>query len=271
MSIKVTCESCSKQLKVRDEAAGKRVKCPECGGVIAIPEVEDVVDAEAEDDNPFTKGNLSSSGKAVSDDDSFDRKPCPACGERIVKSAAKCRYCGEIFDATLKRSSRSKRGKSSRFDDDDGPSYPTADLGKRFLGALTDGFASIIFVGPGLGMMFASGGPDEIDKGSPLAVAGILLMMLGGLALFIVQLFLLINRSQSIGKYFMNTQIFDYETDMPAGFTKTFLLRGLVNGLIGAIPCAGPIYSLLDPLFIFGEEHRCLHDQLAGTYVVDIS
>ena len=69
----------------------------------------------------------------------------------------------------------------------------------------------------------------------------------------------------------MKTQILDYETNEPAGFVKSFLLRMLVNRLIGGIPCVGPIYTIVDILFIFGEERRCLHDQLAGTYVVDIS
>lgn len=271
MSIRVSCEGCGKQLKVRDEAAGKRVKCPECGGVIAIPELGEVVDAEAADDNPFAGGNISSTGKTVANEDQHDRKPCPACGEMIVKAAAKCRYCGEVFDPTLKRQSRSKRRRSSGYDDDDAGSFPTADLGKRFLGAMSDGLASVFFIAPGFGLMLASGGPEEIDKGSPLAIGGILLIVLGALALLAVQLYLLINRSQSIGKYLMNTQIHDYETDTPASFTKTFLLRGVVNGLIGAIPCIGPIYNIVDILCIFGEEHRCLHDQLAGTYVVDIS
>ncbi|MCL4296805.1 MAG: hypothetical protein KJ077_13795 [Anaerolineae bacterium] len=27
--------------------------------------------------------------------------------------------------------------------------------------------------------------------------------------------------------------------------------------------------SLVDILFIFGQEHRCLHDQLAGTWVIN--
>ncbi len=271
MSIRVSCNGCGKELKVRDEAAGKRVKCPDCGGVIAIPEPDDVVDAEA-DDNPFAGGNISSVGSVVKDEGQFDRKPCPACGEMIVKAAAKCRYCGEVFDPTLKRQSRTRRRRSSGYDDDDDVgSFPTADLGKRFLGAMADGLASIVFIAPGFGLMLASGGPDEIDKGSPVAIAGIILIMLGALALVVVQLYLLIKRSQSIGKYVMNIQIFDYETDTPASFTKTFLLRGVVNSLIGGIPCVGPIYSLVDILCIFGEEHRCLHDQLAGTYVVDIS
>ncbi|MBC8116611.1 MAG: hypothetical protein H7062_19635 [Candidatus Saccharimonas sp.] len=60
MSIRASCDSCGKQLKVRDEAAGKRVKCPDCGSVVQIPEPDDVMDAEAADDNPFAGGDISS-------------------------------------------------------------------------------------------------------------------------------------------------------------------------------------------------------------------
>lgn len=50
-----------------------------------------------------------------------------------------------------------------------------------------------------------------------------------------------------------------------------FVLRSFVNGLIGAIPCIGSIYALVDIVFIFREDRRCLHDLLASTVVVDIA
>jgi len=37
MPISITCENCSKKLRVKDEIAGKKVKCPQCKGVIAVP------------------------------------------------------------------------------------------------------------------------------------------------------------------------------------------------------------------------------------------
>ena len=139
------------------------------------------------------------------------------------------------------------------------------------MGALADGFATIVFAGPGFVLFVAGGGEEGIDRESPLAFVGVGVIGLGFLALLAVQLYLVATRSQSIGKYFLKTQIHDCETNAPASFVKCFLLRGVVNSLLGAIPCIGGIYSLADILFIFGEEHRCLHDRIAGTYVVDIS
>ncbi|MBC7815372.1 MAG: hypothetical protein IAG10_00570 [Planctomycetaceae bacterium] len=121
MSIRISCDSCGKQLKVRDEAAGRRVKCPDCGSVVQIPEPDDVMDAEAADDNPFAGGDISSDGAE------YDRKPCPACGEMIVKTAAKCRYCGEIFDPALKKKAKAKSRRSSGGYADDGDDMSTGD------------------------------------------------------------------------------------------------------------------------------------------------
>lgn len=37
MPIEVYCDSCQKKLRVPDTAAGKRIKCPKCQGVISVP------------------------------------------------------------------------------------------------------------------------------------------------------------------------------------------------------------------------------------------
>lgn len=37
MSISVQCSGCGKSLKAKDELAGRRVKCPDCGQVVVVP------------------------------------------------------------------------------------------------------------------------------------------------------------------------------------------------------------------------------------------
>jgi predicted RNA-binding Zn-ribbon protein involved in translation (DUF1610 family) len=125
--IKVTCNSCGKSLKAKDSAAGKRVKCPQCGDPISIPDdVHDAVSAGGNDeyseyeddygdeygDNQYDLGDEVANAPAAT-----NRKPCPACGEMIVAGAVKCRFCGEIFDAALKKKAR--KAKSGGGDDDD--------------------------------------------------------------------------------------------------------------------------------------------------------
>jgi predicted RNA-binding Zn-ribbon protein involved in translation (DUF1610 family) len=109
MSISVDCQNCGKTLKAKDSAAGKTAKCPDCGEMIRIPELDLVLDAEedfgssqaAEDDLPLSTGG--------------DQKPCPMCGEMIASSAKKCRFCGEYLDETLKKK---KKKQSSSGDEE---------------------------------------------------------------------------------------------------------------------------------------------------------
>ena len=52
-------------------------------------------------------------------------------------------------------------------------------------------------------------------------------------------------------------------------FRQTLIgLRYLPFWVVGQVWVIGPILSLANPLFIFREDRRCLHDLLAGTKVV---
>tara|TARA_B100000029_G_scaffold504818_1_gene584347 strand:- start:1112 stop:1657 length:546 start_codon:yes stop_codon:yes gene_type:complete len=110
MTIEVSCSACGKVLRAKDSAAGKKAKCPDCGAVISIPEaVFDAVDADEfgsgfDDELDFAAVEQYSPA-ASSGGSGSKRRPCPACGEMIVSGAAKCRFCGEIFDRKLKQQS----------------------------------------------------------------------------------------------------------------------------------------------------------------------
>ncbi|HEY1065296.1 MAG TPA: RDD family protein [Pirellulales bacterium] len=85
----------------------------------------------------------------------------------------------------------------------------------------------------------------------------------------IVTIYMLSTLGQTIGKYVVGIRIVNADDGRNPGFVKAFLMRGLVPGLIGGIPVVGAIFGIADPLFIFGDEKRCLHDYIAGTVVVD--
>ena len=93
-------------------------------------------------------------------------------------------------------------------------------------------------------------------------IAGVLLLVL-----MIANLYFLATRGQTLGKMVCKIKIVDLAGQNP-GFVKAFLLRSVVPGIIGAVPILGPFFSLADPLFIFREDRRCLHDLIAGTNVV---
>jgi uncharacterized RDD family membrane protein YckC len=55
------------------------------------------------------------------------------------------------------------------------------------------------------------------------------------------------------------------DTDKNGGFGPNVLMRVILNGILGFIP----FYSLVDVLFIFRDDRRCIHDLIAGTKVVE--
>jgi predicted RNA-binding Zn-ribbon protein involved in translation (DUF1610 family) len=126
VAIEVTCPSCTGRFSAPDNAAGKKAKCPKCGGVIAIPTAapppppkDDIFDAEFEPQRPFTDEDFEVEAPAqiASTAATGAQKPCPMCGEMIQASAVKCRFCGEVFDPLLKK--KAKRASKGGSDDDD--------------------------------------------------------------------------------------------------------------------------------------------------------
>ncbi len=138
------------------------------------------------------------------------------------------------------------------------------------LGAiLVDSIIGCILMAPGFAVMmsagiFSHGG----NPNTPLLLAGMGALGLALLILLGVQIYLLTTRGQTMGKKLLGIKIVNFDDESNPGFVKAFLLRMFVNGVIGAIPIAGPIYSIVDICFIFRSDRRCLHDLLAGTKVV---
>jgi len=136
--IEVNCDKCGKSLKAPDSMAGKKAKCPACAAVLTVPQNEEILDAEivepeyeAPQEQPYA-----GLGDLLDEENSYrvaepdppaggsageDRHPCPACGEMIVRGAARCRFCNEIFDPALKRRSAAKRGSFGLTETDDNP------------------------------------------------------------------------------------------------------------------------------------------------------
>ena len=112
MPIKVKCNSCGTTLSAPDNAAGKRAKCPKCESPIEIPHPAAENDALDALSSPFD--GLSEEEMTSGEVQQDERKPCPACGEMIVRQAVKCRFCGEIFDPDLKKQEQKKRTKKRK-------------------------------------------------------------------------------------------------------------------------------------------------------------
>ena len=138
-----------------------------------------------------------------------------------------------------------------------------ARLGAVLLDGVIPGAVAIVFA-----VMLPAFGSD-VDGGLTMG-GGVLvtLFVLGLIAFAAMQLILLYRHGQTIGKKLVGIRIVRADGSR-AGFARLLLLRSFVPGLIGAIPLLGPLFSLVDMLFIFGEEKRCVHDLIADTIVVD--
>ena len=86
--------------------------------------------------------------------------------------------------------------------------------------------------------------------------------------LILLQATLLTLRGQTIGKILTRLRVVRAKDGGPAGFLHGFLLRGFVPRCLRHVPLVGALFWLVDTCFIFRDDHRCLHDLMAGTKVV---
>ena len=90
--IRLRC-SCGKGLRVRDQAAGRRIKCPGCGSILTVPRPEPPPDEGGprlvEEDSARPERDL---GPVPA-----DVKPCPRCGVELPAYAVFCHTCGYKF------------------------------------------------------------------------------------------------------------------------------------------------------------------------------
>ena len=84
-----------------------------------------------------------------------------------------------------------------------------------------------------------------------------------------VQGFTLRKSGQTLGKKMVGIRIADLDGGVP-DFARLVVLRYLFVGAVLPIPLVGPYFRLIDILFIFRADRRCIHDLIAGTMVVKV-
>jgi ribosomal protein S27AE len=98
MTVKLTCSGCKAVLQLRDELAGKKVRCPRCAATVVVPAAEAVAEVVPEEvepaDDAITDAPVPRRAKAQQvpvkkasrkrrDEEAEDEqeyKPCPQCG-----------------------------------------------------------------------------------------------------------------------------------------------------------------------------------------------
>jgi uncharacterized RDD family membrane protein YckC len=133
----------------------------------------------------------------------------------------------------------------------------------RLMAFLLDLLLAGIALAPGVLILWQLARPGD----ALLFWVGVVLVVLGGAAITAVQVVLLGTSGQTLGKRLLGVRIVRSDDEGNPGYVKAVLLRGVVILLIGVIPVAGSVFLLVDLLFIFGDDQRCLHDYIAGTKV----
>jgi uncharacterized RDD family membrane protein YckC len=145
-----------------------------------------------------------------------------------------------------------------------------SDLAGRFTrlaSAIVDGWIGMAIAFP---LMYALGIWTYIGRGQnpPLG-----LMLASGalsfLGFFLIHGYFLKTKGQTVGKKLAGIRIAALDGSIP-DFATVVLRRYLPISIVAQIPAVGPYLTLLDVLFIFRGDRRCIHDLIAGTKVVKI-
>jgi uncharacterized RDD family membrane protein YckC len=148
-----------------------------------------------------------------------------------------------------------------------------AERGTRFFSQMVDGLILLVVLVPALiaGMqngVFRGGGPTVLFRaftaGATGAVSG-----LAWLGLVLFQAYLVTTTGQSIAKRWFRIKIVKLDGS-PVNFVSGVLLRSWLLAVLQQIPGINMFAGLLDALFIFRQDRRCIHDLIAGTKVINL-
>ncbi|MCP3918546.1 MAG: RDD family protein [bacterium] len=133
-------------------------------------------------------------------------------------------------------------------------SFTSASRGSRLGATIIDTLIMYAFwaVGFGVGFFMDSDG------------LGLAIMAIGTIGFFVWQLVLLSQNGWTLGKKILGIRIVRVG-GVDASLGRILGLRIIVNGLLSLIP----LYAIIDTLWIFGEQSRCVHDLLADTIVIE--
>ncbi len=144
----------------------------------------------------------------------------------------------------------------------------TANRMQRFLAAMIDGFLGMAVSLP----LFSHYGIWELmQTGGEVPTKVSIIMTAYSLLMFFAMHGLLLHRyGQTLGKRFLGLAIVMVDGQRPS-FSHLILNRYLPQWIVGLVPMMGPLLSMIDILFIFRDDKRCVHDLIAGTKVIDLN
>lgn len=136
----------------------------------------------------------------------------------------------------------------------------------RLGGALIDGVISMLFIFP---TMFFTGMWEKSIAGEQTLTDNLLLAAIGCVAFVVVNGYLLATSGQTIGKRVVGTRIVSVNDEKILSLGKVIGLRYVPIWGASQVPLVGPFVGLVNVLFIFRADKRCIHDLIAGTKVIN--
>lgn len=199
----------------------------------------------------------------------LEAEKCPKCGYTRDPESEECPACGVVFSRFRPREIR----------EDFNPYAPpsaavgqpllvsealeladrAARLGARIVDAILIVVAVFVAAVP-----LAIAGKSGSDAAAGFALLWMPVALLGLLSWNLVWLH---RYGQTPGKRLVNVRIVRSNGER-VSLGRIIGLRWLVPAVLGSIPYLGVVFALVNILFIFRDDRRCIHDHLADTIVV---
>lgn len=96
----------------------------------------------------------------------------------------------------------------------------------------------------------------------------VLSILLGFTIYLVMNGYLLHKWGQTIGKWALGIKIVSVESNEILPLWKVFFIRYVPQVFTAMIPFIGSILTIVNDLFIFRKDKRCVHDHIAGTKVI---
>ena len=148
---------------------------------------------------------------------------------------------------------------------DESAGLTLAPRGARILGASLDAIIGGVIA---VALYSAAGYWDQIlaNQVSFLELLGF--TVLGLASFFLVHGYALAHRGQTLGKMAAGTQIVDFQSEELLPLSRLLAQRYVPVAVVTMIPIVGNILAIVNVLFIFRRDRRCVHDHIARTKVV---
>jgi len=152
-----------------------------------------------------------------------------------------------------------------------GPVLELADRGTRLGASILDGLIMIVPFFVVLLPCYAAFGWGFFEEASGIeeVLVAFVSTIVGSAIYLAINGYLLKRDGQTVGKRICKIRIVKKGGGIPT-LWESFVLRFMLVSIAQSIPVVGNLFALLDPLMIFRENRRCLHDELAGTIVVKV-